>query len=216
MIVTGSRAFFFRITRPRQFTNSYVLCDTTKQFQGYQCYHSLNNNSKQSKSKGFYFPMGWNRKRKTVNPVWRPVSTQCTSNEDCPAENIMVEPENAASIEQGVHENCVVSVVTAVADSTISSSSLQAENEGGEAEGVQASHVSSGGSELKDAEGVSQDSMTASALRNSFGDANADSISIIHKDKLAVSVERVGLLYHAVFDASWHEVLPKVEQIRNR
>ncbi|XP_021765304.1 uncharacterized protein LOC110729834 isoform X1 [Chenopodium quinoa] len=127
MVVSSARAFFFRIPRPSQFINPYSFLYIPERFQGYHCYHGLSNNSKECASKGILYFKGWNNKMKAVNPVWRPISTQSTSNEGRVAN-----------------------------DSTVSSS-LQANNEVGVAEGVQVSHgsVAQNSFEVADAEKVS-------------------------------------------------------------
>ncbi|XP_056699266.1 uncharacterized protein [Spinacia oleracea] len=135
MVVSSARAFFLRVPRPWKYSNSFATRNLTNQFQGYHCYHGL---SYASKPSDCY--MGWNKKRKTVNPVWRPMSTQSTSNE-----------------------------VGAVADSTISSSSMQAEKEVGEVEAVQVS--------------------PGSASQNNFGVADVGKMSTTSEKKLSVSVE---------------------------
>lgn len=160
MIVSNARAFFFRIPLSSQFTNLYVFLNLTEQFQGYRCYHGLSYNRKQIAFKGIHC-----LKRKTLNPAWRPISTQSNSKEDCSLDSTMSEPENVAITEQCEREKCVVSI----GDSTISSSSLQAENEFGVAE---ESQVSPG-----------------SALQNSFGLADAQKNSNVCKEKLSVSLE---------------------------
>ncbi|XP_021749971.1 uncharacterized protein LOC110715678 isoform X2 [Chenopodium quinoa] len=139
MVVASARAFFFRIPRPSQFTNSYSFLYIPQRLQGYHCYHGLSNFSKESASKGIHCFKGWNNKMKAVYPVWRPISTQSTSNDGVAAD-----------------------------DSTVSSS-LQANNEVGVAEGVQASH--------------------GTVMQNSFEVTDAEKVSTESKEKIAVSVE---------------------------
>ncbi|XP_048492840.2 uncharacterized protein LOC104904709 isoform X4 [Beta vulgaris subsp. vulgaris] len=187
MNFSSSRALFLRIPTLR-FTNSYVLLNSGAQFQGYRYYHGLSYSSRQSLSKGICCSMGWNKKLKTVNPVWRPIATQSTSNQDCSVENTMAEPENIGSIGRGDREKCIVSVVREIADSTISSSSRQAENEVDEAPGVEVNPSISGEIGLKDAEGIIRD-CTSSGLQSSIGVTDAEKVSVVYKEKHAVSFE---------------------------
>ncbi|XP_021765307.1 uncharacterized protein LOC110729834 isoform X4 [Chenopodium quinoa] len=117
MVVSSARAFFFRIPRPSQFINPYSFLYIPERFQGYHCYHGLSNNSKECASKGILYFKGWNNKMKAVNPVWRPISTQSTSNE---AEGVQVshgsvaqnsfEVADAEKVSTASKEKIVVSV----------------------------------------------------------------------------------------------------------
>ncbi|XP_057527923.1 uncharacterized protein LOC130806743 isoform X2 [Amaranthus tricolor] len=160
MIIPSGRAFF-RVLRPWQITNSCDFFNFTEQFQGYHCHPGLNDINKRSFSKGLYCPMDWSKKRKTLNAIWRPVSSQSSfsKNQECYMENILNEPENIGSIEQSGHEKHVVSLVSSADDLAISSS-VQAENEVHEAE-----------------------------AKADLGIADAAQVSTAYKEKLSVSVE---------------------------
>lgn len=148
--------------------------------------------------KDVLFLMGWKKKRKTVTPVWRPVSTQSTSNEECLEGDITADPENVTSIEQGENEGQIVSIVRAIADSTISSSSLQAGIKVAQAEEIVGSLTSICQNDaLKDAEGIVGGATAASILQDSCA-GDTETISTVSKEKHAISVEIGASVMHFI------------------
>lgn len=179
-----------RIPRAWQFANSFTTLNPTGnlQLQENLCYHGLSYIGRESVQRGIYCPMGWNKKRKTVTPIWRQINTQSSSREDCLVGDMMVEPENIATMKQE-HEDHIVLITRATADSTLSSSSVQAENTVGEAEGLATQTSTCQNDGLKDAEDILGDFVITSAFQNSCGVGDADIISTVSKEKHAVKVE---------------------------
>lgn len=139
--------------------------------------------------KGIKCSMGWKKKRKSVTPVWRPISTQSTSTEERLEGDIIAEPENVAGTEQSENESCIESVVRAIADSTISSSSLQAENEVSEAEETAASPTSACQNDVvKNAENTPGGATAISASQDDHA-GGTETILTVSKKKYAISVE---------------------------
>lgn len=138
--------------------------------------------------KGIQCSMGWKKKRKSVTPVWRPVSTQSTSTEERLEGDIIAEPENVAVTEQSENERHIESVVRAIADSTISSS-LQAENEVSEAEETAASPTSSCQNDVVKNAGNTLGVATATSASQDDRAGGTETILTVSNEKYAISVE---------------------------
>jgi len=108
---------------------------------------------------------------------------------ECLEWDIIADPENVAGTEQSENESRMESVVRAIADSTISSSSLQAENEVSEAEELAANPTSTGQNDVvKDAENILGAATATSASQdNCAGDT--ETILSVSKEKHAIPVE---------------------------
>lgn len=136
----------FRVDRVGKFSSAvdYFL-------QGHCHYHGLRYNRKMSGAKGMQGAIDQNKKRRTVNRVWRPVCTQASSYEECFEKDVKVECESQHEVlvdkleegsqSQEVHYNtssCVSNVqcvnedaeaVNEIADSVTSSRALQDKDE---------------------------------------------------------------------------------------
>ncbi|KAJ8440009.1 hypothetical protein Cgig2_020497 [Carnegiea gigantea] len=103
--------------------------------------------------------------------------------------DIIAEPENVAGTEQSENESCIESVVRAIADSTISSSSLRAENEVSEAEETAASPTSTCQDDVvKNAENTLGGATPTSASQDDRA-GGTKTILAVSKEKYAISVE---------------------------
>ncbi|KAL9247348.1 hypothetical protein vseg_020789 [Gypsophila vaccaria] len=153
----------FRCCRVGQFSNSCLVFDRTKLFQGYQCYHGVNRVSNEGVQKGVFRSMDWNRKRKPGTLVWRQVSTQSTQNEDCTMVDVVTEPADIVNIEQG--KNKMDEAEAMVGPSSTSLNDVQ-----------------------KVSVDISAESSTASVAQDISGVQDAGKADI-SKEKYAVSVE---------------------------
>ena len=107
---------------------------------------------------------------------------------ECLEWDIIADPENVAGTEQSENESRMESVVRAIADSTISSSSLQAENEVSEAEEMAANPSTGQNDVVKDAENIlGAATATLASQDNCAGDT--ETILSVSKEKHAISVE---------------------------
>ncbi|GMN37179.1 hypothetical protein TIFTF001_006605 [Ficus carica] len=102
----------FRVDRVLKLTNSCNALKPIGYFQGYGAYHVLNHKVKMGGGKDKQSAGKQGKKLKAINPVWRPVSTQASSYEEC---SIMdVEVESGAEIQvQEVHSSTSTSISNA-------------------------------------------------------------------------------------------------------
>ncbi|XP_021829155.1 activating signal cointegrator 1 complex subunit 1 [Prunus avium] len=73
----------FRLDRVLKFTTTYAALEPVNYFLGHRGYCGLRYNIKMGGGKDKQSGGDRNKKIRTTNAVWRPVSTQATSNEEC-------------------------------------------------------------------------------------------------------------------------------------
>ncbi|XP_038717598.1 uncharacterized protein LOC120010806 isoform X2 [Tripterygium wilfordii] len=131
-----------RINRVINFTNTYA-----KPVQRICSVHTLSSGQRMGGAKDKVGALDRNRKRKTVNPVWRPISTQANSVEGSLVKDVTVESEygnqyqevqcsTSSNLSKAPNAIDVTETIKEIASSTLSSGSLQGNTEVGPSEGV--------------------------------------------------------------------------------
>ncbi|XP_062087529.1 uncharacterized protein LOC133794334 isoform X2 [Humulus lupulus] len=113
-----------RADRLLKLTNSCSALKPVGHFQGYGTCDILNHRVKMADRKDKHNQGGKSRKLKCINPVWRPVTTQASSYQECSSEDVKVESESEiiigsslSSVSDSNAQN-VVEVTEAVAEIT--------------------------------------------------------------------------------------------------
>ncbi|CAL8132020.1 unnamed protein product [Prunus armeniaca] len=118
----------FRVDRFLKFTTTYAALEPVNYFLGYRGYCGLSYNIKMGGGKDKQSGRDRNKKIRTTNTVWRPISTQATSNEECSVKVTTDELESDAQVQEVHH--CTSTRISSAhnvveVDFTASSSALQ-------------------------------------------------------------------------------------------
>ncbi|GMH14265.1 hypothetical protein Nepgr_016106 [Nepenthes gracilis] len=155
---------------------------TSKRSQGCCSYYVVSCIRKQIGVKDIRSAMEWNRKRRMINTMSRPVGTQSSLDEDVNDETL---------------------ILGELAESTLNSTSPQDNAEVSEAEGVLAESTYTSvaikdNDEVKDGKPMLADSTAPSVLPNSVGDGDAEGVSMLSVEKHSVSLEVGSSLMHFI------------------
>ncbi|XP_008228473.1 PREDICTED: uncharacterized protein LOC103327882 isoform X1 [Prunus mume] len=93
----------FRVDRVLKFTTTYAALEPVNYFLGYRVYCGLSYSIKMGGGKDKQSGRDRNKKIRTTNTVWRPVSTQATSNEECSVKVTTDELESDAQVQEVHH-----------------------------------------------------------------------------------------------------------------
>ncbi|XP_034209996.1 uncharacterized protein LOC117623210 isoform X1 [Prunus dulcis] len=93
----------FRVDRVLKFTTAYVALEPVNHFLGYRGYCGLSYNIKMGGGKDKQRGRDRNKKIRTTNAVWRPVTTQATSNEECSVRVTTDELESDTQVQEVHH-----------------------------------------------------------------------------------------------------------------
>ncbi|XP_048440018.1 uncharacterized protein LOC103937851 isoform X2 [Pyrus x bretschneideri] len=101
-MLASSRSLF-RVDRFLKFTTAYDALKPVNCFLGHCDYRSLSYNIEMSGRKDKQTVGDRNKKLRTTNAVWRPVSTQASSNEECSVKEVTEKLESGTQVQE-VHE----------------------------------------------------------------------------------------------------------------
>ncbi|PON88393.1 Activating signal cointegrator 1 complex subunit [Trema orientale] len=103
------RSLLFRADRVTKLSNSCSAFKPLAYLQGYGTYHVLNYKVKMASRKDKHNVGDKSKKLKSINPVWRPLTTQTSSHEEYSSKDVKVELEAECQVQE-VHNSTSTSI----------------------------------------------------------------------------------------------------------
>ncbi|GAB4842261.1 hypothetical protein Ancab_012230 [Ancistrocladus abbreviatus] len=183
-----------RLDRVWQLANTHVISKRGGYLQGCYPHNFLRYIRNQGVVKGTQSSMGWKKKGKMVNAVWRPLGTESSSNRECLEDDVVVESEIEVSVEDGEDINNQLPAGRVVTELTSFSTTVHENPDASNGDGVSddptyASFGLQDNDELKHAKEVLVDIKPTHDLPNSIGEGDVETQLTLSTEKHSLSLE---------------------------